>query len=157
MRGITRSGLPVHGFELLLERVVEDEVPVESQKSEERPNTVQALHHHLLSLREFHPWLPAIHVHLSTGKRSADRVVSIPVRKGSKSLVHQHDRRSSTAGRVAGVRRARNQDLPRVRVPSGYASRIAAAISRNGVASGDRLRQTSAIVRSAAGDAIGRT
>jgi hypothetical protein len=48
---ITRARLSVHGFQLGLERGVEQDVTIQAQKTEERSHALQSLHDELLLLR----------------------------------------------------------------------------------------------------------
>src|SRR5271170_8311294 len=77
--GSAAGGLPVHALELLLEGVVEELVPVQPEKPEQRPHAVQALHDQLLPLRQLHRRLPTIHVLTSRRARDHSTVnLSIP-------------------------------------------------------------------------------
>ena len=109
VRLVAGSGLPVHALELLLEGVVEELVPVQPEKTEQRPHAVQALHDQLLLLRQLHRRLPTIHVLTSRRARDHSSVnLSIPpARKRSESLRYQADRRSSRVHRASawGLRR----------------------------------------------------
>jgi hypothetical protein len=78
VRRIARSGLPVHPFELLLEGVVEEDVPLRPEKPEERAHAIQALHDQLLFLRQLNRWVPTFHARTSWRTRDhAARALSI--------------------------------------------------------------------------------
>jgi hypothetical protein len=86
VRLVAGSGLSVHALELLLERVVEELVPVQSEKPEQRPHAVQALHDELLLLRQLHRRLPMVHV--LTSRRARDHsksTLSIPRRANDRN------------------------------------------------------------------------
>src|SRR5262249_48593204 len=61
MRLFSRAGVPVRLLQSRLERVIEQLVPVLSQKSEEWPHPCQALHQPLLLCRQLDRGLPSIH------------------------------------------------------------------------------------------------
>jgi hypothetical protein len=66
MRRFSRTGVAVHLLELRLERVIEQRVPVLSQKPEKRPHPMEALDQSFLLCRQLNRGIPSHHRFISS-------------------------------------------------------------------------------------------
>jgi hypothetical protein len=86
MRLLPGSHRPVHAFELILKRVIEQLVTVLPEKTEQRPHARQPLHQHLLLRREIHRGRPPLHARTSGQHQIMHRAgCRSPLRKRSTS------------------------------------------------------------------------
>src|SRR5262249_20363028 len=74
MRSFSRTGVAVHLLEFRLKRVIEQLVPVPSQKSEKRPHPIQALDQPLFLCCQLDRWIPSRHRLISSPSNWIDRV-----------------------------------------------------------------------------------
>jgi hypothetical protein len=74
MRLLSRTGVPVHIPELLLERVIKQFVSVLSQEPEKWPHSIETLQQPFLLCRQLDRGIPSIHCFISSPFNWIDRV-----------------------------------------------------------------------------------
>ncbi len=98
MGRVAGSRLAIHPLELLLKSIVEQNVPLESQKPKQFAHSIEPLHDQIFSLRQLDRWGPSLHASTSWPHPIMPRGSSrSPSRKRSNLFHNQADRCSRAA------------------------------------------------------------